>query len=181
LNTYIDLNEYKDEILSNFEQGKRTNVHNCIKEGLALKKIETDDQLSEFYNLLCQTLSKYNQRPVHTIAEIRLLKEERISNEIELYGIYKEDEMLAGSMMFLFENTKCMHAQYLAAKPGYERLSPMTYAYYAMIEESKKMGYRYVSWGISTEHDGTINYGLTKSKEAYGSYHSLNRIFVKDL
>lgn len=181
LNTYIDLMYYKDDILGNFEQGKRTNVHNCIREGLITQRLTDVGQIEEFYELLCITLSKYGLKPVHSIAEIRLLQEQRLRDEVELYGIYKGKEMVAGSMMFCFENAKCMHAQYLAAKPGYEKLSPMTYAYYAMISKAKEKGYRYVSWGISTEHDGTINYGLTRSKEAYGSFHLLNRIFKKNL
>lgn len=181
LNTYVDLNYYKDDILSNFEQGKRTNVHNCLKEKLYLEQIDSKKQIEEFYGLLCHTLGKYGQKPVHTVNELMRLKDERLKDEVKVYGIFKENEMLAGAMIFYFEKAMCAHTQYLAAKAGYEKLSPMTFTYYSVIEMVKKMGYRYVSWGISTEHDGTINYGLTRSKEAYGSFHSLNRIFEKEL
>lgn len=179
LNTYIDFEHYKDNILSNFEQGKRTNVNNCIKYGLVTKPINTREEIEVFYAILCETLSKYHRLPIHTLEEIVLLKDKILKQEMGLFGAYKDGEMVAGSMMFFFEKAKCAHAQYLAAKSDYNKLSPMTYMYYSMIEKAKQEGYRLVSWGISSEHDGSINYGLTRNKEAYGSFHSLNRIFSK--
>lgn len=70
LSTYVDLNNYKEDILSNFAQGKRTNVHNCIKEGLVTRELETDDEIKVFYDILCENLAKYDTKPVHTIEEL---------------------------------------------------------------------------------------------------------------
>lgn len=40
INTYIDYKNYKPELLSNLAQGKRTNVHNCVKAGMYVKPLE---------------------------------------------------------------------------------------------------------------------------------------------
>ena len=86
LSTYVDLNNYKEDILSNFAQGKRTNVHNCIKEGLVTRELETDDEIKVFYDILCENLAKYDTKPVHTIEELLEFKNDRLKNECGFFG-----------------------------------------------------------------------------------------------
>lgn len=180
LNTYIDFEHYKNNVVGNFEQGRRTHVNNCIKKGLNTIAINEEEEIEEFYALLCDTLSKYNKLPVHTLDEMLLLKE-ILKDEIGFFGTYMDNRLVGGAMMFYFEKTKCAHSQYLTADPKLQKLSPMSFVYYSMIEQAKSAGYKYISWGISSNHDESINYGLTRAKEAYGSFHALNRIFVKTL
>lgn len=182
LSTYVDYSTYKEEILSNFAQGKRTNVHNCIKEGLQVKKLESDGDVGIFYDILCENLAKYDTKPVHTLEELLEFKNIRFKKECEFFGVYMNDEMLAGSMMFYFEKANCAHTQYLAAKQAYNKLSPMTFMYYSMIEEMKKRGYRYISWGTATEDMGQIlNMGLITSKEDFGSSYINNLTYYIEL
>lgn len=182
LNAYIDFADYGEDIVYEFAQGKRTNVNNCIKAGVVLKKLNSNQEIEEFYNILCETLEKYDRKPVHSIEELLELKNERLQEETAFYGAYLNDKMVAGSMMFYFNDAKIAHTQYLCALHEYDTLSPMTYMYYAMIKESRDLGYKKVSFGISSEHDGKeLNFGLTKSKEAFGGKHSVNRIYKKKL
>lgn len=182
LSTYINFDKYKDDILSNFAQGKRTNVHNCIKEGLEMRELDTDEQIAEFYNILCENLSKYNTKPVHILNELLEFKKTRFTKECGFFGIFKENEMLAGSMMFYFDKVGCAHAQYLASKQEHNKLSPMTFLYYSMITEMKKRGYTKVSWGIATEDMGAVlNMGLITSKEYFGSSYVNNRTYLMEL
>lgn len=181
LNTYIDFDHYKDNVASNFDQGRRRNVNECIKRGLSTRAINKQEEIEEFYTLLCNTLSKYDRLPVHTLDEMLVLKNEILKDEVGFFGTYMENRMVGGAMMFYFKKTKCAHSQYLAADPELQKLSPMSFVYYSMIEQAKSAGYKYISWGISSNHDESINYGLTRTKESYGSFHALNRIFVKML
>ena len=58
----------------------------------------------------------------------------------------------------------------------------MSFMYYSMILEAKKMNYKKVSWGVSTENLGCVlNQGLLKNKESYGSTYSVNKTFYKEL
>ena len=182
LNSYIDYGDYDDNILSNFAQGKRTNVNNCLKRGLILKSLETENEITEFYAILCETLDKYGKKPVHTATELLEFKNERLKDECGFFGAYLGEKMIAGSMMFYFKNANVAHTQYLCAMHEYDTLSPMTFMYYAMIKSAKEQGYGKISFGISTEDDGRyINEGLTKSKESFGGKHSVNRIYCKEL
>lgn len=175
LSTYVNYATYKEEILSNFAQGKRTNVHNCHKEGLVVRPLETDEQIAEFYDILCENLAKYDTKPVHTLAELLEFKNERFTKECGFFGIYKDEEMLAGSMMFYFDEAGCAHTQYLAARQAYNKLSPMTFMYYSMIVEMKERGYKTISWGTATEDLGAyLNMGLITSKEDFGSSYINN-------
>ena len=182
LNSYIDFSDYDENITSNFAQGKRTNINNCLKEGVYYKEIFSDGEINEFYNILSVTLEKYGKKPVHTVDELIEFKNQRLKDECAFYGIYLDKKMIAGSMMFYFKNVGVAHTQYLCALPEYNKLSPMTFAYYSMIKDSMEKGYKKLSFGISTENNGLyINEGLTKSKESFGGKHSVNRIYYKDI
>ncbi|ARD67577.1 GNAT family N-acetyltransferase [Eubacterium limosum] len=182
LSTYIDYYSYKEKITSNFTQGKRTNVNNGIKEGLSFQRLNDDDKIRNFYEILCQNLHKYKTNPVHSIEELLEFKNSSLKDICQFYGVFKENEMIAGGMVFYFEQTNVAHTQYLAAKEEYATLSPSTFLYYGIIKEMKEKNICKLSWGISTEDKGKIlNEGLIKSKEAYGSKYSLNRTFYKSL
>lgn len=182
LNLYVDFEDYSEEILAEFSQGKRTDVHNCQKRGLYTKKLTSFSEISELHDLLQKTLLKYNLAPIHTTKELYDFQAERLHDECECFGVFEKDRMIAASMMFYFKRAEVAHTQYLCADPEYRQLSPMSYMYYAMLVEMRRKGYKKVSWGTGTENMGLyLNEGLVKSKEYYGSKHGINPIFVKKL
>lgn len=182
LNLYVDLNKCHDDILHDLSQGKRTNVHNCEKEGCLCRKLSTKDEIMAFYELLRITLNKYDREPIHTVGELMDFRDERLSEECDFYGVFLDDRMIAGAMMFYFERSRVAHTQYLCADPEYNVLSPMTFMYYSMMCEARNKGYDKISWGIVTEDMGNyLNEGLTKSKEAFGSTYGINHTYIKAL
>lgn len=79
-------------------------------------------------------------------------------------------------MLFYFNNVKVAHTQYLAALSEYNKLSPMTFVYYSLIQKMREAGFHKLSWGITTEDMGRIlNMGLVTSKEEFGSDYSFER------
>lgn len=182
LNLYVDFNGYSENILSGIAQGKRTNIHNCEKAGCVYRELRTTEEMLAFHNLLRLTLKKYEKEPIHTVDELLEFQNQRLKTECGFYGVFQENEMIAGSMMFYFDKVKVAHAQYLCADPQYHTLSPMSYMYYSMLCEMKKRGYEKVSWGIVTENMGLyLNEGLVKSKEAYGSKYGVNCTYEKEI
>lgn len=182
ISTYIDLKKVEGEIIKSLSKMKQRLVKKCIKEKLEFKKLESKNEIADFHRVLTINLEKYNKKPVHTVEELWDLKYNRLQNEIEFFGAYLDGQLVSGTMVFLFEKTKCAHTQYLAADLEYNKLSPMTYVYYKTEEEFLNRGYNYLSWGISTEERGCyINMGLTNSKEEFGSRHELVRIYEKQL
>ena len=179
LSLYVDFSTYKEDIIKNLSQGKRTDVNNCIKEGMYFAEIESDEDIERFYELLCRNLEKYDAKPVHTLEELRKLKYSVLKEKCEFWGIYLGKKLIAGGMLFLF-NEKVAHTQYLCANMEYNKLSPMSFLYFSFLKSLKERGFGIVSWGNVTEDEGKyLNVGLLKSKEAYGSTYSINWSFRK--
>ena len=182
LNLYVDFAGYNEDILNELTRRKRRNVYACERAGCAYKRVVSRNEVALFHELLSLTLEKYNKKPVHTPDELYDFITGRLKDECEIFGIYKEGKMIAGAMMFYFLNTKVAHTQYLCANPTYNKMSPMTYTYYAMLCEMRKRGFHKVSWGIVTEDMGTyLNDGLVDSKEEFGSQHGVNITYQKEL
>lgn len=175
INPYIDYEYYKEPVIRNFSQGKKTHVHNCERENVTIRPLQSEEEIGEYYDILCKNLKKYDLAPVHSLAELLDLKYNRLKNECEFFGAYLDGTMVAGGLMFYFQKAMVAHTQYLSARSEYASLSPMTYLYYWIIKTMKERGYRKLSWGICTEERGRIlNFGLLNNKEAYGSMHSNN-------
>lgn len=106
LNFYIDYKDYDEDILSEFAQGKRTNVNNCIKQGYSFRKLESRRDVEQFVDLLSLTLSKYDKFPIHNSEEILEFQSQRLKEECECFGLFDGEKMIAGSMMFYFNTVQ---------------------------------------------------------------------------
>ena len=181
LTTYIDYASYRENTLSNFSQGKRTNVNNCVKQGLRVEPVDiSSPEAAQMYDILCANLSRHGVSPVHTLDELQLLAGTLIADENEVLVVLDQGKVVGGGWVFHFFNQGVAHTQYLCADEEYSKLSPMTFLYYSVIERCKAMGFRALSWGISTEEAGKVlNRGLTESKESFGSVHGVHRRFEK--
>ena len=182
LNLYIDYQNYAEDTLQNLSHMKQRLVKKCIKAGVVLREITQPEEIKAFYNILEENLQKFHTKPVHTYEELLDLYYNRITENVRFYGAYLSEELVAGTMVFLFKKQKCAHTQYLAAAPQYHKMSPMSFVYYSIAKLYQEIGYKALSWGITTEHLGTeINMGLTNNKEAYGSSYLVNSIYEKKL
>lgn len=178
----IDYAKYGENIMSNLTKGKKYNVNQCKKNNCQLVRLCSNEEIDELYDVLCQSLIKYDTNPVHNIDELLDLKNSRIKDECEFFGVKMNDRIIAGSMMFYFNKVNIAHTQYLCALPEYNKLSPMSFLYYAIIQEMKNRGFSKLTWGIVTEEQGhVLNEGLASSKEAFGGEYMINRTFIKYL
>jgi len=182
LNIYVNYANYNPDILSNLSKMKQRIIKKCEKTGVVVKEFDSKEEIKIFHDILTQNLKKYNKTPVHTVEELIDLKKNRLTKEIRFLGAYLDGKMIAGTMIFEFHKYKCAHTQYLAADPEYNKLSPMSYIYYKTAEFYYYCHFEKLSWGISTEDNGTkINMGLTTNKEEYGSEYNLVTIYEKEL
>lgn len=181
LSTFVVLDKFED-ILSQFSKRKRRNVHNCMKQRLVVRELTQNHEVEEFYGILCENLKKYNTLPVHSLEELLELWNVRLNGECGFFGCFMGDKMIAGSMMFYFNNVNVAHTQYLAALGLYNKLSPMTFVYYSMIQLMRDRGFRKLSWGTATEDTGKVlNMGLITSKEEFGSDYCNNLCYCMDI
>lgn len=146
-----------------FDSNARRNARYAIEKGVSVR--ETED-FEQFFNILSELLaSKYNVLPVHSLDEITLLKS-RFKNNIRLFGAYRQEEMIAGVLMFFTDTVA--HAQYIAASPQGKEVKSLPLIFSHIIDFSTGR-YRYFDFGTSNENGGLyLNEGLIRQKCGMG-------------
>lgn len=177
LNFYMKMDRYQNDILSQFSKSKRRDYKYSLKSNLEFKSLSDKDEIALFYNVLLLNLKKLNLKPVHSLDDLYDLKYNRFNDEIKFYGVFLNDDLIAGSMVFIF-NDNIFHTQYLSSDEQYLKLYPMDFLIYNLINEAIKLSTELFSFGICTENRGKyINLGLSKFKEGFGSEFSINRTY----
>jgi hypothetical protein len=141
---------------------RKSTARKAPKAGARFAEI---DDFEGFYTLLASVLHKFGSAPVHSSAELALLKS-RFPNNIRLFGVIHEDRLLAASLVFDFGHV--VHTQYMAASEEGRALGALDYLLTQLIDSifSEK---NYLSFGISTEKHGQfLNEGLIRQKEGFG-------------
>ena len=180
LNTYIDLQSLPEDIIDAFDRNKLRNIRKCMEHNLSFREIRDREELAGFHDLLTVNLSKYGVTPIHTLDDICDFAYSRIPGNVKFYGVFDGNIMRAAGMMFVFGND-VIHAQNLSADYTFEDYSAITYLYYKVIDDAKKSGFKKLTWGVSTENQGkTLNFGLIRNKESYGSKHAVNKTYYKE-
>lgn len=176
---YIDYSNYNKDIISNFSSSRRRDYRYSLKNEFEFKKLETKDQIAEFYSILCDNYTKFNKTPVHTLDELLDFKYSRLPQNTDFYGVYLQNEMVAGGMIFNFEK-KVFHTQYLAVRQDMTKIFANEFLYENLIETAKNNGFTYMSFGTSTFDGGKIlNRPLAQYKEGFGTCEYVNRTYSK--
>lgn len=179
ISCYIDFNNYQEDIPSNFSYGRRRDYKYSLKNDLSFRMLETKEEIRLLYDILCDNLKKFDAVPVHSLSELWEFKESRLSDVVEFYGVFLEEKMIAGSMVFNFDN-RVFHTQYLAADQSYLKIFPMNYMDTNLIMTAKERGFRYFSFGTSTGEKGKVlNKPLAQFKEGFGTEFGLNKTYFK--
>jgi hypothetical protein len=110
-------------------------------------------------------MSRFGNKPVHSLAEIELLAE-RFPKNISQVNIFVNDKIVAGSTIFETENVA--HAQYISANDyGRESGAIDELFNYLILELFKNK--KYFDFGICNEKEGKfLNHGLLDWKEGFG-------------
>ncbi|MDP4142955.1 MAG: peptidoglycan bridge formation glycyltransferase FemA/FemB family protein [Bacillota bacterium] len=180
LSFYIDYSNYEDCIIRNFSSNKKRGYKSSLKWNLKFRKI-SEEEIIDFYKMLCSNLKKHNTKPVHTYKELLDLKFNRLNNNMDFYGVFLDEKIIAGSMVFLFSN-RVLHTQYLAVDAEYLNYYAMNFLNYNLIKLAKDKDFKYFSFGICTEDNGKyLNLGLAKFKKDFGTQCSNNITYYKEL
>lgn len=180
LSFYIDCQQLADRVEDSFSQSRRRDYRYSLKNSLSFHVAETQEDLEAFHNILVENLKKFGKTPVHSLAELLDFKFERLKDVTSCYLVKHNNVPIAGSFVFTFDS-QVFHTQYLAALPEYLNLFPMEFLNRNLIAEAKEQGFKYFSFGISTENNGKhLNEGLAKFKEGFGTAYSLNKTFIKE-
>lgn len=178
---YIDYNRYDNDIISNFSASTRRDYRYSLKKEFIFKELSNIDEIEKFYKVLCDNYKKFSKKPIHSLEELIDFKFNRLNSEVKFFGIYFEKELIAGSMVFLFEK-QVFHTQYIAVLQNRTKIFVSEFLYKNLIELAKNSGYRYLSFGTATLNNGKIfNRQLAKFKESFGTIGYTNKIYYKSL
>lgn len=161
--------------LTDVYRGRVIAERNIIREVLEL---DDDDSFRSFIELENEVLSEHHDTTaVHSPDEINLLHS-RFPDNIKLFGAVKDDKMIAGVMIFEYENV--VHTQYMAANDLARNLGALDLTVKYIIDKYKETK-KWLDFGISTENDGLVlNEGLISQKEGFGgrtiAYYTWNII-----
>jgi hypothetical protein len=150
------------------------NVHYTKERIRTIKKAKSHNivvkqsyDFKTFMKILQQVLlERHDARPVHRVNEIMRLAE-RFPNNIKLFASFKDEAMLAGSI--IFESKNVAHAQYAAdSNEGWD-LGALDLVFDYLIAEYYK-DKEFFDFGGSTENFGQVlNGGLLRHKEGFGA------------
>lgn len=177
---FINFDKYKEDIVQNFNSSRRRGYKNSLKHELEFKELISDEEVKDFYAVLSNNMHKFHTAPVHTLDEILELKNDRIKQTIQFYGVCFEKKLLAGSAVFNF-GKKIFHTQYLASNQDRLSLYINEFLYKSLIETARNNGFKYLSFGTSTLDNGKIlNKSLAHFKEGFGTMEYVNSTFYKN-
>lgn len=141
---------------------RKSTIRKAEKNGVEFVE---DADLKEFHALLTAVLSRFDSTPVHSLAELELLKG-RFPENIRLFGALKDASFLAGALVYDFGNVA--HTQYLASSEEGREIGALDFVLGKLLD-NVFASRRYFSFGISTEQDGRyLNEGLVFQKEGFG-------------
>ena len=156
----------------------RHNFRQAEKQNLTYGEIP-DKEMEKFYDFLVLSKARHNTKPVHTLAELRDLKQ-RFPKDILFRGVWKDSTYLSGMMIFTFCQAKVFHFQYLAPDDTKRGTNATTALFINALREAAQAKYEKFSWGISTEDGGDyLNENLYRFKESFGTLPCLNARYEK--
>lgn len=154
---------------------RKSTIRKAEKQGVEIREGEF---FEAYHLLLSQALTKFDSQPVHTLQEMQLLKS-RFQDTIRLFGAFKDEQLLAGVIIYDFGNV--VHTQYLASSDIGREIGALDYVL-ASILNNNFADRQYFSFGISTEQDGQyLNEGLIFQKEGFGGRAVVHDFYELDL
>lgn len=166
----LDASLYRRDVFSvvsqknkiRFSETKRQLISKCEKTEV---KCRESNDFDAYWNLLDIVLAKHNTTPVHSVQEIKYLKE-KFPQEIKLFIAEKDKEILAGIIIYDYGNV--IHTQYMANSHKGREIGALDFLNYKLINELYS-DREYYSFGTSNEREGRIlNEGLSQQKELMG-------------
>lgn len=146
-----------------FSKSKKCGISKAVKAGLIVR--QTDD-LCTFMQILEKAIQKHGAAPTHTLEEMVLLSK-LFTDKIKLFAAYEGNTMLAGVLIYEYGNVA--HTQYMASGSKGRETGAIDIIIKVLLEDVYS-GFKYFSFGTSTEHAGLyLNQGLVSQKEMFGA------------
>lgn len=179
-----DAHLYRRDVLTVVPLANRPTVQTRRLRGAARAKkhdltVSRSDRWADYWAILTEHLqARFGVNPVHTLAEIELLRD-RFPDNIKLYAGEADGQVLAGIVMF--ESPTTAHAQYIVSSERGREIGALDAVFLHLLVET----YRdkpFFDFGISNEEQGRIlNRGLIEQKEGFGGRAVVHDYYAVEL
>ena len=148
-------------------QSRKSGIIKAQKAGLIVDAGNMETDLEAFWDILAGILmSKHKKKPVHTVAELRLLQS-RFPDRIRLHVVRNGQEVVAGAL--IYDMGHVVHTQYLASSEFGKNNGALDMLLHNLITDVYA-DRTYFDFGVSTENGGGyLNEGLIFQKEGFGA------------
>lgn len=158
LSSAIDLRQpvrFTESRLSGLRKARRAGV-----------SVEESEDLPAFWDILTANLQgKYHARPVHSLAEMQLLKS-RFPHDIRLLMATLDGMPVGGTLLYL--TPRVVHTQYISASPKGKATGALDMLFDVLLHGCK-WEQPYFDFGKSSDGDGhDLNVPLIFQKEGFG-------------
>lgn len=146
------------------QERRRRGAKSASRSGVVVA--ESLDFASFWKILAANLLARFNVSPVHSLAEIELLRSQ-FPTCIRLFEARLDQEVVAGAVVF--ETPRVAHVQYIAASELGKELQALDLLFLTLLEGIYGT-VPYFDFGISNEQGGwVLNEGLVSQKEGFGA------------
>lgn len=148
-----------------FSTLRRRGIKKALLAGI---QIEETNDFAPFWQLLSDNLqTKFQAKPVHTLAEITLLKS-RFPSNIRLFTASHQDCLLGGTLLYVHHDT--VKTQYISANEEGRRIGTLDLLFSQLLDKYSADGVKYFDFGTSNlvENEG-LNDSLIFQKEGFGA------------
>ena len=147
-----------------FTESRRSGLRKAHREGLTVAEC---DDIAGFWNILeANLMSRHGVSPVHSAAEMQLLKS-RFPSHIRLFCTFKDGVIVGGTLLYLSQQV--VHTQYISASEQGKRSGAIDLLFDYLIKSDLLSHYSYLDFGKSNENDCfNLNNNLIFQKEGFG-------------
>lgn len=161
----VDLNEPR---LVRMARLRRRRMARASNAGLTAVREVSDPAYAEFHRILVGNLTRHGVSPVHSVAEMTLLRD-RFPEHIDLWLVRDPDGAAVAGGWFFRYSPRTWHAQYISTTEAGRECSANDQLIEQVMASAKEEGVRYFSFGSSTEQEGRVlNAGLYAFKSSFG-------------
>lgn len=149
-----------------FIESRKGGVRKAQRAGI---RVGESGDLPAFWTILANNLEqKYGVRPVHSLAELRLLKQ-RFPKQIRLFMAIASDGTPLGGTLIYEANDQVVHTQYISASPEGKAYGALDLLFDYIINNVYAHRGGFFDFGKSSDGDGhELNSSLIFQKEGFG-------------
>jgi len=167
-------------VIQRYDNKTRTAIRKAIREGVTIRHNlpMTGETLDQYYEILFNNRKKLGVTPTHTRDELEHLAQ-LAPKQLEMAMAYYNNEPIAGILNFIC-NEKVMLEFYIAHREDAQNLRPSPLLVHDSIIHALERGFTWYDFGISTEPNNKVTWGLAAFKENFSMQGFFRNTLVLD-